>query len=331
MKTVRTDANANSPLYLGLNLQPSFIQAGLGDGFQLLLTDLGQPLEHADSAQDVLSTWSSIWESAQRAAADLESQILAVGLAVPAAVHPALGHLTLTTENNPMWEGLAVSEWLHKELGVPVVVESAVIAAALAELKIGAARGAHDVLFIKIDTAVHAAYWRNGEFVRGANGFFGNIGHIATGNSDLPCSCGHLGCLEASVATDAILDRFFAAAEQSDIELDDEQMPESAEQVLQLSQNNHAVAGAVLDDVAFDLGAGLASVINTINPAKIVITGDPVYLHAKFFEQMMQDVTRRILPGCAAGLQIVRAQVLENPECLGAMMLAQERIERKET
>lgn len=326
MKKVRTDANTNSPLYLGLNLQTSFIQAGLGDGFQLLLADLGRPLPHGDTAQEVLPVLCSIWQNAQMVAADLASQIHAVGLAVPAAVHPVRGHLTLTTENNPMWEGLAIAEWLQKECGVPVIVEPEVIATATAELKIGAARGAHDALIIKIDTAVKAAYWRNGEFVRGANGFFGNIGHIATGNSDLPCSCGHLGCLEASVATNAILDRFFAAMEEAELELDDEEMPESAEGVFRLGQQNHAVARAVLDDVAFDLGAGLASVINIINPAKIVITGDPVYGHAEFFEQMSQDVMRRILPGCAAGLQLVRALIHENSECLGAMMLAQQRL-----
>lgn len=325
MKKVRTDANVNSPLYLGLNLQTSFIQAGLGDGFQLLLADLGQPVEHGDSAQDILPVLCSIWESAQMIAADLASQIHAVGLAAPAAVHPVRGHLTLTTENNPMWAGLAIAEWLQQELGVPVIVEPEVIATATVELKIGAARGAQDALIVKIDTAVKAAYWRNGEFVRGANGFFGNIGHIATGNSDLPCSCGHLGCLEASVATDAILDRFFVAMEEAELELDDEEMPESAEGVFKLSQQNHAVARAVLDDVAFDLGAGLASVINIINPAKMVIAGDPVYRQAEFFEQMMQDVTRRILPVCASGLQLARATVNENSECLGAMMLAQER------
>lgn len=325
MKTVRTDANPDSPLYLGLNLQTSFMQAGLGDGFQLLLADLGQPLEQGDSAQDILPVLCSIWESAQMVAGDLASRIHAIGLAAPAVVHPAHGHLTLTIESNPMWEGLAVAEWLQKELRVPVIVESDVVATAFAELKIGAARGAQDALIIKIDTAVKAAYWRNGEFVRGANGFFGNIGHIATGNSDLPCSCGHLGCLEASVATDAILDRFFAAMEEAGLELDDEEMPESADEVFKLSQQNHVVARAVCDDVAFDLGAGLASVINIVNPGKIVMTGAPVYLQAEFFEQMRQDAMRRILPGCASGLQLVRALVNENSECLGALMLAQER------
>lgn len=325
MTLTRTDAGSSSPLYLGLNLQASALQAGLGDGFQMSLSDLGIPVDRVDSAQEVLQALRQILESAHRIAADLTSPLVAAGLAVPAHVHPADGRLTLPTERHAIWGGLQVADWLQQELGLPVVVESEIIAAAMAELKVGAARGANEVLVVKIDATIHAAYWHHGDFVRGAQGFFGNLGHLATGNSDLPCSCGHLGCLEASASTGAILDRFFAAAEAAEIELEEGDMPESADAVFALSQKQHALAATVLDDVAFDLGAGLASAVNLLNPQKVVITGAPIYLRREFFQQVVRDAAQRMLPGCAAGVQLVPAMIRDNPECLGAMILAKER------
>ncbi|MDZ7269485.1 MAG: ROK family protein [candidate division KSB1 bacterium] len=325
MILTRTEAASSAPLYLALHLQSASLQAGLGDGFQILLSDLGIPLDKTDSAAEFLQALRQVLEKTQMIAADLASPLLAAGLAVPAHVHPTTGSLTLPTAPQAMWQGMDVRAWLAHELGLPVVVESDVIATAVAELKVGAARGANDVLIVKIDTEVQAAYWRNGEFVRGARGCFGNLGHLATGNSDLPCSCGHLGCLEASVATDAILDRFYAAAEAAELELEDDEMPESAEAVFALSQKQHAIAVAVLDDVTFDLGTGIASAVNLLNPQKVVITGAPLYLRSEFFQQLARDASRRMLPACAAAVQLVPGMIREHPECLGAMLLARER------
>lgn len=93
---------------------------------------------------------------------------------------------------------------LADRLGVPVVVENDVNAAALAAL---AAIGAGTSLtYISIGTGFAVGSIVDGNVVRGATGGAGELGHVPIPGETVPCVCGQRGCIEAIVSGRALSD-----------------------------------------------------------------------------------------------------------------------------
>jgi len=79
-----------------------------------------------------------------------------------------------------------------------------VAAAGLAEQRLGAGRGAHDVLFVVIGTGIAGAVLVAGELVSGGAGQAGEIGHIRMRPDGPACGCGRAGCLETLASARAV-------------------------------------------------------------------------------------------------------------------------------
>lgn len=70
------------------------------------------------------------------------------------------------------------------------------------------------------------------------------------------------------------------------------------------------------------LGAGLATLINIINPEIIIIGGGVADAWELFSESMYAEVRNRRFPLPAAGVKIVRAECGDDAGLLGAAHLA---------
>jgi len=75
-------------------------------------------------------------------------------------------------------ERLDLVGFLRERFGVPVRVENDANAATWGEARLGAGRGARDLVVVTLGTGIGAGIVCNGELVRGAHGFAGEPGHI---------------------------------------------------------------------------------------------------------------------------------------------------------
>lgn len=91
--------------------------------------------------------------------------------------------------------GVDLQEVLQQKLQLPIVVVNDAKAQAL-----GCARQGESLFYIGIGTAIGGAHIDNGQLVQGQNGFAGEIGHIAVGNSVIRCACGQYGCLDTTAS-----------------------------------------------------------------------------------------------------------------------------------
>ena len=126
-----------------------------------------------------------------------------VGVGVPGLVRPGSGEVTHAV-NLGLGDGtLDLGHLLAERLGVPVVVENDVNAAAL-----GAARvlglGDADLALLSIGTGLAAGLVTDGRLRRGVRGAAGEIGHIPVDPAGLVCTCGQRGCLETLASGSAI-------------------------------------------------------------------------------------------------------------------------------
>ncbi len=125
------------------------------------------------------------------APADLRS----VGVATPGPLDRERG--TCSPPNIPGWQDVPLRDGLADALGVPVHLENDANAAALAEWRFGAGRGARDVVYLSMSTGIGGGLVLGGRLHRGASGNAGELGHVPVVWDGEPCACGRRGCLEA--------------------------------------------------------------------------------------------------------------------------------------
>jgi fructokinase len=133
----------------------------------------------------------------------------AVGVASfgPIVVDPAsprYGHMLATTK--PGWTGFDLRGALQSELGAPVVIDTDVNAAALAEQLVGAGRGKRAVAYVTVGTGIGGGFAIDGQTLKGSP--HPEIGHIRLGRrvGDVSASlCPfHLDCAEGLTAGPAV-------------------------------------------------------------------------------------------------------------------------------
>jgi glucokinase len=133
-------------------------------------------------------------------------ELRAVGAAVPGLVDEPRGVAVRSV--NLGWSDVAVVEPLSRHLGLPVVLGHDVRAGLVAEMRLGAARGAQHALFVPVGTGIAGAFVLDGRVVV-AGGRAGELGHVVVEPDGSPCSCGSRGCLE-TVASAPAIERAYA-------------------------------------------------------------------------------------------------------------------------
>ena len=89
-------------------------------------------------------------------------------------------------------------------LGIPVALINDARAFGLAELRLGAGRGARSMVGLTLGTGVGGVIAIDGRVVQGHDGTAGELGHQTIEPDGPWCGCGNRGCLEAFARADRI-------------------------------------------------------------------------------------------------------------------------------
>ena len=93
---------------------------------------------------------------------------------------------------------------------LPLMVENEANLGALAELRLGGAADGSpppDFVHVSAEIGIGAAIVVDGQLLRGARGFAGELGHVPVYPDGRPCGCGGRGCLEQYAGEEAVLRR----------------------------------------------------------------------------------------------------------------------------
>jgi glucokinase len=189
--------------------------------------------------------------------------VTGVGLGVPGIVDAERGRVGVDVHYAPELARAPLGAMLGERLGVPVYVDNDVNALALAEWTWGAGRGARSLVMLALGTGVGGGIILDGRLHRGQAGFGGELGHVPIDFDGPPCICGGRGCLKAYVSG-------------TDIGLRGGERlgrPVGAAEVFRLAAGGDAAADAVVEDVCVALGAGLALIVNGLNPERVLLAG----------------------------------------------------------
>ncbi len=190
-----------------------------------------------------------------------------VGVGIPGSLSPATG---LVRNANSTWlNGRPFDRDLAAALGRPVRLANDANCFALSEAIDGAAAGASPVFGVILGTGVGGGIVIDRRLVTGANAIAGEWGHSPLpwpADSERPgprCYCGKAGCVETFLSGPGLaLDHRRATGEALD-----------AATIAARADAGDAAAAASLARYEDRLARGLATVINLLDPAAIVLGG----------------------------------------------------------
>lgn len=202
------------------------------------------------------------------------SKLMGIGISMPGLVdsHKGINYTYLNFGNKP------VRDILQKRFNRPVFIENDAKAAALAEFRFGLAKNKKNVLVVYLDWGIGLGLILNEKLYRGSSGFSGEFSHIPIVEDGLLCHCGKHGCLE-TIASGKTIARMVKEGMQSgkssimntvtDNDLDKVEITRVVDAAFQGDQ----FAINILSEVGFNLGKGIAILIQLYNPELIILGG----------------------------------------------------------
>jgi predicted NBD/HSP70 family sugar kinase len=244
-----------------------------------------------------------------------------IGVVVPGVVDRRVGKVLAAPQLG--WGEFELARELELATGLPVAIENAPMACALAHLWLGP-NGAHTENFVYVTVAdgVGVGVVANGQIVRGQSGTAGEFGHMPIEPSGPICRCGSRGCLEACTSNLATLARYLGydfSDRENHRRLHDSQF--TMEDLIARFRSGDARAKSALEVTARYLGVGLAVLVNGLNPGRIFVGGEIAGAWDLVEPILREAIVARALTRTAGATPITPEPATEHPRLRGAMAL----------
>jgi len=255
--------SAHGPYAVGVDIDIEHVTvAAIGLGGQILAREV-VPTGPEPSSPEALTT--VIAEALPRLRTSVgPGRVCGIGVSVPGTVDVGTGRVGVAP--NLQWEDVALGAMLEEALpeGVPVVVANDADLAVLAEHQRGNARDCDDVVFLIGRIGVGAGIIVNGLPVHGTHGHAGEIGHNTLDAAGPECHCGKRGCIETFLGESALLALAGRAGPRSDA---------AVETLFDDARAGRRDAVRAIRAASEPLGRTIASMINTLDPERVVLGG----------------------------------------------------------
>lgn len=251
---------------LGLDLGGTKIFAGLVDGEGRIREQWRIPTPSQSGGPAILRALVDAVGTIRHNLSEADRErLLGVGVSSAGHVNHRTGVVEYCTPNLPGWSGTHVTEAITAAHGLPACADNDGNCAAFGEYWVGAGRGVQNLVALTIGTGLGGGILSEGELIRGARGGGAEIGHIILEPGGHACNCGQLGCFETYVSGTALAK---AAARSGHWAT-----APSSHQVFELARAGDGDAMGLVSDMAAHFAIGLVTIINFLDPERIVVGG----------------------------------------------------------
>jgi glucokinase len=236
--------------------------------------------------------------------------IESVGIGVPGLYDPATGCTRFLVNVPGPWAGHPVAGPVADAVGLPTFLINDARAFGLAELRLGAGRGASSMVGLTLGTGVGGVIAIAGRVHLGHDGTAGELGHQTIDPDGPWCGCGNRGCVEAFARADQIAAACGTA---------------TAEQAVRAGEAGDERARAGLAEIGRYLGIGIANMITVISPDRVVIGGGVAAAGELLFAPIRREIARRVRTTSIEDTELVRAELGIWAGAIGAAVHGAER------
>lgn len=252
-----------------------------------------------------------------------ESELESIGIGTPGCLDTQKGML-IFAGNFKYGKLVNYRELMKKHFDVPVYIGNDANVAALAEAKVGAAKGVENCLMITLGTGVGGGIIIDGKIYEGHLSAAGELGHIVIVHDGEPCTCGRNGCWEAYASVTALIRQTKEAMVAN---------PDSIMNEIPMDKVNGRTsfdAARKGDKAALEVVAkyqeyianGLANLVNVLCP-EIIVVGGGICKEGDFLLGRVNEIMQKQVFG--AGLlperKMVVAELGNDAGLIGAALL----------
>ncbi|QSO50931.1 ROK family transcriptional regulator [Alicyclobacillus curvatus] len=238
------------------------------DYFRVLVMDLScrvlntyeDAIADTESADETYHKMVDIIKIAVHAASHSPLGVIGVGVGIPGLVDSTRG--VILNAPNLHWKDIPLRSMLEGELGLPIFIENEANVGAIGEQLFGAGRDVSNVVFLSLGRGIGTGIILNDHLIRGQAGIAGEFGHMTIDENGPECSCGNRGCLELYASETAVIRHYKKLTNLS----------VSFKNIIKRLEEGDENAKKAVESAAHYLGVGLASLVNALNPALILVS-----------------------------------------------------------
>lgn len=314
MSAAGSEASGRASRHVGLDLGGTNLKWTVverqGDAWSVVARD--QVATRRAAAADMPATVTAQLADVAVRARDAAGPVASVGIGVPGLYDPRTGSTRFLVNIPGPWAGHPVAGPVAEATGVPAFLINDARAFGLAELRLGAGRGARSMVGLTLGTGIGGVVAIDGRVHQGHDGTAGEIGHQTIDPDGPWCGCGNRGCLEAYARADQIAAACGTA---------------TAEEAVRAAADGDERAARGLADVGRYLGVGIANMITVISPDRVVLGGGVAAAGEILFGPIRAEVVRRVKTTAVDEVEIVPAELGTWAGAIGAAVHGAEQAE----
>ncbi len=264
--------------------------------------------ERIPSAREAVNIASAVI-AGMRSELDASYRITGIGVAVPGLVNRGDGVVRHAPHLG--WRNEPVARMLSEATGYPCQAANDASLGAEAELIFGAGAGQGNLIYLNGGASgIGGGIIADGQLLRGASGYAGELGHTFVLTGGKTCHCGATGCLETEVSQSRLLE--LAGLTRGD----------TADLEKALANSSSPDVHDEVTRQLLYLGVALRNAVNIFNPEAIVLDGFLGTLHALAPTSLNGTLLSQAMDGPAGQVKIYRAALGSNLMMIGAAELA---------
>lgn len=285
-----------------------------------------------DSGEALMDRIYEVVDGALKDAGKKPKDMEGIGVGIAGQVDAGKGLLVGTANLSRSVVNLPMAGLLKEKYGVPAAIRNDVQISAIGEARFGAGKDCDDFLCIFVGTGIGGAIVHNGELIPGYSGNAGEIGHTTIEAHGRICGCGARGHLEAyasrTAITKVILGELRRGRTSVVTDLIDDLDPTHEHAAIRSGVLKKAIKEK--DDVVIEtiteagkyLGLGLASMVNFVNPQRIILGGGVIESVDLLFEQAEYWTRHEALSKAGEEVEIVKSKLGDYSGVIGAAIIA---------
>jgi glucokinase len=259
------------PYSIGVDIGGTKVAAGVVDGYgRIVQRLLAATPSHSPVA--VEDTITSVVEQLRR-----NHRVETVGIGAAGWVDT--DQAVVRFSPHLAWRQEPLKQRLQERIDLPLIVDNDANAAAWAEYRFGAGRGASVMVCITLGTGIGGGLVLNGQLFRGSYGMAGEWGHMIAVPGGHLCECGNRGCWEQYASGNALvrdtreLVSSGSPVVQGLLEAVGGADAITGPAITEAAVNGEPLARELLADIGRWLGVGIANLVAALDPELIVIGG----------------------------------------------------------
>ncbi|MBS1786231.1 MAG: ROK family transcriptional regulator [Acidobacteria bacterium] len=254
---------------IGVDIRPAMTKIALADLDAQFMAQ--ESMATADNPEQFLSDLTPRLRNLMKMRPEISYE--GIGVSLPGRIDLASQRLVFAP--NLGWRDFDLKTPLEKATGLPVELENAANACALAEVWFGRhTEGVSDLVAITVSEGIGCGLIFNHQLVRSSTGAAGEFGHTTMVEHGLECRCGNHGCWEMYASNSAAIRYYTQSVSAARNAKAEHRVLPSFEDVMRLAEQHDPKAIQAIDRMAHYLGVGIALLVTGLAPDVIVVVGD---------------------------------------------------------